>query len=147
MKKILRFTESDLTNLIREHVTRILRENEENGLALQMVAQGIAQKGTIYANEGENDVEVELGDNGIAYVMFNVDSNPYMHKGMRSNDYDVPDDPDEIVDDYNIEVISIMLDDESEIQDNGIVKKALEGVVEIDYDGQDIPSEKEFYGF
>jgi hypothetical protein len=68
---------------------------------------------------------------------------------MKSSDYDVPDDPDEIIDDWDVEVIDIYLcdydDNEVTINDNGIVRESLKRVLQIDYSDYDVPSEKEFF--
>lgn len=114
-------------------------------MTLQLIAQGIANMGTISARSGENDCEVELDNGELAVVMFDVMSNPYVMKGMRSGSYDVPDDPDEVVDDFDVEVTEIILEDESSIQDNGIVRRALMNAIEIDYSGNDLQDESEFY--
>jgi hypothetical protein len=69
---------------------------------------------------------------------------------MRSSSYDVPDDPDEIIDKPTVEIGSIEFcnsDGEGcvQIHDNGIVKKALESVINVDYTDFDIPSEQDYY--
>lgn len=73
-----------------------------------------------------------------------------MRQGMRSSSYDVPDDPDEIIDKPTVEIGSIeYCDSEGEgciqIYDNGIVKKALESVIRVDYTDFDMPSEDDYY--
>ena len=147
-KVLIRLTEGELKQIIDESVTSIIREHD-NAFMLQVVAQAIAQKGNIsVVGGGENDVEVELGGDKIAYVLFNVEVNPYIHSGMKSNDYDVPDDPDEIVDEPKVEVIQaeILVDDNSiPLEDNGIIAKALENAIEVDYSSMDVPSEEDYY--
>lgn len=149
MKKIIRLTESELHGLVQHSVQKILREQNENGLLLQSLAQTIIQQGSLGAVVGENDAEFRLQGGKYAYITYTVDSNPYMQKGMRSYSYDVPDDSDEIVDNPIIEVGSIEIcDDEGHcmpIRDNGIVKKALESVIDINYDINNIPSEDDYY--
>ena len=116
---------------------------------MQDIAQYIVQKGEIDVNPGENDLEVELQDGRLAYIKYNVLCNPYLHQGMKSSDYDVPDDPDEIIDDWDVEIIDICLfdydDNEVTINDNGIVRESLKRVLQIDYSNYDVPSEKEFF--
>lgn len=148
MKKIIRLTESDLHNIIQRSVERVLREQGDT-LLLQDIAQCIAQRGVIEVNPGENDLEVELQDGRLAYIKYNVLCSPYLRQGMKSYDYDMPDDPDEIIDDWDVEIIDICLydydDNEVTINDNGIVKKSLKCVLQIDYSGYDVPSEEEYF--
>jgi hypothetical protein len=146
MRKIIRLTESDLHNLVQRSVLRILRE-QDNNLLLQSIAQGLVQQ-QLTASQGENEVEVQLQGDAIAQINFVVDSDPYMQKGMRSSSYDVPDDPDEIIDNPTISVVEIVVCKDGDcipIQDNGIIQQTLEKNVEIDYSGGDIPSEQDYY--
>ena len=147
MKRIIRLTESDLHNLIQRSVERILREQGGDDLLLQSIAQGLVQQ-QLSASPGENEAEVELDGDTFAYVKYNVLCNPYLKQGMRSSSYDVPDDPDEIIDRPEVEVIEVEYCQDGDcnpIQDNGIIKKALENNIEVDYSDYDVPSEKEFF--
>ena len=147
MKRIIRLTESDLHNLIQRSVERILREQGGDDLLLQSIAQGLIQQ-QLSASPGENEAEVELDGDTFAYVKYNVLCNPYLKQGMRSSSYDVPDDPDEIIDRPEVEVIEVEYCQDGDcnpIQDNGIIKKALENNIEVDYSDYDVPSEKEFF--
>ena len=147
MKRIIRLTESDLHNLIQRSVERILREQGGDDLLLQSIAQGLVQQ-QLSASPGENEAEVELDGDTFAYVKYNVLCNPYLKQGMRSSSYDVPDDPDEIIDEPKVEIIEIDYCQDGDcnpIQDNGIIKKALENNIEVDYSDYDVPSEKEFF--
>ena len=147
MKKIIRLTESDLHNLVQRSVERILREQGGDDLLLQSIAQGLVQQ-QLSASPGENEAEVELDGDTFAYVKYNVLCNPYLKQGMKSSSYDVPDDPDEIIDEPKVEIIEIDYCQDGDcnpIQDNGIIKKALENNIEVDYSDYDVPSEKEFF--
>ena len=66
----------------------------------------------------------------LPYITYEVEGDPYMQRGMKSSSYDVPDDPDEIIDNPTVEIGSIeVCDNEGHcvpIRDNGIVKQALE---------------------
>ena len=53
MKKIIRLTESDLHNLIKRSVERILREQGGDDLLLQSIAQGLVQQ-QLSVSPGEN---------------------------------------------------------------------------------------------
>lgn len=149
MKKIIRLTESDLHNIVQHSVARVLQEQQDTNLLLQSIAQSIAQQRKLNVNVGENDSEFRLQGDRFAYITFEVDCDPYMQKGMRSGDYDVPDDADEIIDEPIIEVGSIELcNNEGEciqIHDNGIIKKALESIIDVDYDVNKIPSEEDYF--
>lgn len=148
MKKIIRLTESDLHNLVQRSVQRVLREEQDKNLLLQTIAQSLVQQEQLDANIGENDAEIPLQNGNYAYITYEVESDPYMHQGMKSNSYDVPDDPDEIIDNPIIEVGSIEIcNNEGQcfpIHDNGIVKQALENVINIDYSNYDVPSEEDY---
>ena len=149
MRKIIRLTESDLHNLVQRSVLRILHE-QDNNLLLQSIAQSIASQGQLDVTAGENEGEFSLQGGNYAYITYNVECDPYMRQGMRSNSYDVPDDEDEIIDKPTVEVGSIeFCDGEGEgcvqIHDNGIVKKALESVINVDYTDFDVPSEDDYY--
>lgn len=149
MKKIIRLTESELHSLVQCTLTKLLQEQQDNNLLLQTIAQSIIQQGQLDVNPGDNDADFMLQNNMSAYVTFEVLCDPYMMKGMKSYDYDVPDDPDEIIDKPEVEVGSIdYCNGEGEciqIHDNGIVKKALESVINVDYDDYDIPSEEDYF--
>ena len=149
MKKIIRLTESDLRGIVQRSVLRVLQEQNDFGLLLQSIAQSIVQKDEIDVNPGENDLELELQDGRLVYIKYNVLCNPYLRQGMKSSDYDVPDDPDEIIDDWDVEIIDICLydydDNEVTINDNGIVRESLKRVLQIDYSNYDVPSEEDYY--
>ena len=149
MKKIIRLTESDLRGIVQRSVLRVLQEQNDFGLLLQTIAQSIAQESTIDVNLGENEQEVQLEDGRLAFVTYDVQCSPYLRQGMKSNDYDVPDDPDEIIDDWDVEIIDICLydydDNEVTINDNGIVKESLKRVLQIDYSNYDVPSEEDYF--
>jgi hypothetical protein len=74
---------------------------------------------------------------------------------MKSNYYDVPDDPDEIVDEPKVEITSIVIyfedtDSERQITDNGVIQNAIQskvdnGGIKIEYDLGGIPSEEDYF--
>lgn len=147
MKKIIRLTESDLHNFIKRSVERILREQGGDDLLLQSIAQGLVQQ-QLSVSPGENEAEVELGEDTFAYVKYNVLCSPYLKQCMRSNDYDVPDDPDEIIDEPEVEAIEVDYCQDGDcnpIQDNGIIQKALQNNIEVDYSDYNVPSEEDYF--
>lgn len=149
MKKIIRLTESDLRGIVQHSVLRVLQEQNDKLLLLQSIAQAVVQRGTMYAILGENDADIELQQGKFAYIEFEVDGDPYLQQGMKSSSYDVPNDSDEIIDDIRITIGSIeYCNGEGEcfpIRDNGIVKKALERVIQVDYSNYDVPSEEDYF--
>ena len=97
MKKIIRLTESDLHNIIKYSVKKILRE-ENDTLFLQSIAQSIVNGEKIDANLEDNEIEVEVQDY-LININFDVEPNVHYVPGSRSFDRDVPDDAPEIVED------------------------------------------------
>lgn len=147
-KVVIRLTESELKKIINESVTRILKEDDDSFI-LQTIAQEVAQNGAIYAKNGENETEVELDGGRLVIITFNVESDPYIELGMKSMDYDVPNDPDEIIDEPTVTITSMELYDNEgsslgSLQDNGIVAKAIENELEVEYDSY-IPSKEEHF--
>ena len=147
-KVIIRLTESDLHRIVNESVTRILKEQDDSFI-LQVVAQQLAQKGSIHAVNGTNDTDVELGNGKTAYIEFTVESYPYVQKGMGSGSYDVPSDADEIIDSPSVYVDKVEIwmnggENSYPLEDNGIIAKTLEKVIEIDYSGMDVPNEDDY---
>lgn len=147
MKQIIRLTESDLHNIIRHSVNQILRE-EDNSMLLQIIAQALSQK-EVYARDGENEEEVELGNGAYAYITYEVSSSPYMERGWKSHTNELPNDPDEVVDSPSVYVngIEYCENDEEciELEDNGIIKDALENTIVMDYGDDDIPYSDEYF--
>ncbi len=153
MKKIIRLTESELHGVVeksvKKYINTMIQEQHDMSLLLQAVAQGIAEKNEVQANaDAKNTEEVELGGDKFAAIEFYATSNAYMRNDDRRSSYDIPNDTN-LVEDPQIEIISITYYDGNgegfEIQDNGIVKQALEGVVNVRYDNTDIPSEEDYF--
>ena len=148
-KIVIRLTESELKKIINESVSRILKE-EDDSFILQTIAQEVTQNGVIYAKNGENETEVELEGGRLVIITFDVESDPYIEPGVKSMDYDVPNDPDEIIDEPTVTVTSMeVYDNEGDslgsLQDNGIVAKAIENELEMEYDDSYIPSREEHF--
>lgn len=145
MKNIIRLTESDLHRIIKSSVSRILKEEADTQLLSQIV-QGIMQLRSIDASPSrENDVdEIQLQNGNLVFISFNVNDRRYLVQGMRSGSYDVPDDPDEIEGDYDIDITSIEIYSEdgekiADIEDNGMVADAIKSIADVDN------SELEYY--
>lgn len=147
MRNLTRLTYSDLSRIITESVRRVMLESND-ALLLQQVAQQIASSGYLTATVGTNETEVSI-PGGDCYIDFTVHSNARVRRGMRSSSIDVPDDPDEVIDDFTVSVDGIDFcsgGDCRNIQDNGLVARALENVVDIEYDMESLPSERYWDG-
>lgn len=143
-KVIYRLTESELKRLVSESVRKVIKEQDTNFL-LQVIAQAVSDKGRIDAEEGEQDIEIPVGDNKLVYILFKVNSNPY-EKPNTAQPMDEPN--NEIVDKPSVDVIDIEIMKDGEnypLEDNGIVARAIESVMVMDYTNQDIPSEGDFF--
>ncbi len=156
MKKIIRLTESELHGIIMNAVKKVLRESNEGQQFFQAIANGInTQWNPRYLTPGNNEIEISLGEDTTAYIDFELVCDPYKSGGARSNSYDVPDDPDEIVDEPKVEITSIIIyfdngDSEQQITDNGIIQNAVQnkidnGGVRIEYDWGRVPSEEDYF--
>ena len=156
MKKIIRLTESELHGIIMNTVKKVLRESNEGQKFFQAIANGInTQWNPRYLTPGNNEIEISLGKDTTAYIDFELVCDPYIRRGMKSNDYDVPDDPDEIVDEPKVEITSIIIyfdngDSEQQITDNGFIQNAIQdkvdnGGIEIEYDWGRVPSEEDYF--
>lgn len=135
---VLRLIESDLHRLISSTVQKILKENADNNGLLSMIVERLSST-EIPSNKGENYVDVPLDDEGniIACIDYEIEDNRYLVRGMQSNDYDVPDDPDEVEGDYQVFITSIVIDENGEqkpIEDNGMVANALKSLINPDMD-------------
>lgn len=156
MKKIIRLTESELHGIIMNAVKKVLRESNEEQQFFQAIANGInTQWNPRYLTPGDNEIDIDLDENTTAYIDFELVCDPYVRRGMRSYDYDVPDDPDEIVDEPKVEITNIVIyfdngDSEQQITDNGFIQNAIQnkvdnGGIEIEYDWDRVPSEEDYF--
>ena len=156
MKKIIRLTESELHGIIMNAVKKVLRESNEGQQFIQAIADGInTQWNPMYLTPGDNEIDIDLGENTTAWIEFELVCNPYVRSGMKSNDYDVPDDPDEIVDEPKVEITNIVIyfdndGSEQQITDNGVIQSTIQnkvdnGGIEIEYDWGRVPSEEDYF--
>lgn len=156
MKKIIRLTESELHGIIMNTVKKVLRESNEGQQFIQAIADGInTQWNPMYLTPGGNEIDIDLGENTTAWIEFELVCSPYLRSGMKSNDYDVPDDPDEIVDEPKVEITNIVIyfdndGSEQQITDNGVIQSTIQnkvdnGSIEIEYDWGRVPSEEDYF--
>ena len=141
MKKV-RLTESYLTRIISESIKHMINEQADNNQILSAVVDALAQEGTIPATNGENDVEVALGgdDNIIAHIDFIVNDGRQIIPGMKGDwGRYIPDDPDEVEGDFDVEVVNISIVDYGEgvynldnVPDNGMVSDALKSLLDVE---------------
>ena len=152
MKKIFRLTESELHHIVRETankvISRALTENEVDGKLCKIIADRILESGEYVLDYHDQDENVEyqdiqIGKDAYASVTFDVIEKPTVRMGMKSHDYDVPDDPPYLDGDTKVEVTEIYIcdfeanDDGYYIQDNGMVGKAIEDVIVWDGYGEE----------
>lgn len=145
MKKLIRLTESDLHNIIRKSVARIIRE-DNNALILKSIVDDIERTSGIRGLEvtpGENEYEVDLEDGRTVYIDYDVECDPYSHTGKGGPD------PSEIIDEPTVSIESIVCFDADgaesiDIHDDGSVKATLERVIDVDYTDFDVPDEKTY---
>lgn len=158
MANIIRLTESDLHNIVRNTVRRIMNEENEGAYlsAIENYVRSLIgynnRVASLYPNE-DNELEFELEGGYEGVLEFHIDSYAYVNLGWKSNDYDQPDDADEIVDEPEVSDVRIYLYDpegeEVPIQDNGTIKNALQDLIEyhgLEYDWSSLPSSEDVYG-
>lgn len=141
MKKF-RLTESDLKSIISESVKYILNEQADNNKILSAIVDALTKLGRVPASNGKNDVEVALDDedNIIAHIDFIVNDDRSIVPGMKGDwGRYIPDDPDEIEGDINVEIANISIVDYGkgvynldEVPDNGMVRDALKSLVDVE---------------
>lgn len=149
MKRIIRLTENDLHKMVRNVLKGVLRESN----LVPLIANAVEQQwkpDTL--TPGENEIDVEPTRNTAVFITFNLICSPYIQPGMRSQSRDVPDDPDEIVDEPEVEITQIYMvlndDDEMEITDDGTIQSVIQEKVdnaEIEYDWSRVPSREEYF--
>ena len=131
---VLRLTESDLRKLIYSTVGKILKEGVENNEILSRIIEGLSSA-DISSNIGNNEVEVPLDEMGsqIAFISYEIQEGRYLTPGMPGVDNDVPDDYPNVEGDFEVYVTEIVIYDENnnptQIEDNGMVAKALKSLV------------------
>jgi hypothetical protein len=151
MRKIIRLTESDLHNMVRNALKGVLRESNDRFVPL--IAKAVEEQWEPETlTPGENEIDVEPTRNMSVFITFNLVCNPYIQPGMRSQSRDVPDDPDEIVDEPKVKItqISMYLDENEKvgITDDGTIQSVIQEKVnnaEIKYDWNRVPSREEFF--
>lgn len=128
----IRLTESDLKNLISSTVKRILKEEVNDSSILSRIVERLTNI-DVPASGGENSVEVPLDDEGnvIAFIDYEIKDNRYL------NQVEAPDGPlDNIEGDFELYITNMVIydenDNETPIEDNGMVTNALKELVNLD---------------
>lgn len=153
-KKIIRLTENDLHNIIENVVNRMLKEDVQldnfDYVSDILNASHIGKCDIKFSNStyGEGELEV-IGESGINYNIKCFITGKYI-KGMKSQDYDVPDDYDET--NETINEVEITYYDENtnewvelpeEIEDNESIKDML--INHINFDWSDYDPYDDYY--
>lgn len=149
MRKIIRLTESDLHNMVRNALKGVLSETN----FIPLIAKAVEEQWEADTlTPGKNEIDVEPTRNTRVFITFNLICSPYIQPGTRSQSRDVPDDPDEIVDEPEVEITQIYMvlddDEEMEITDDGTIQSVIQEKVnnaEIEYDWSRVPSRKEYF--
>ena len=148
-----RLTESDLQKLVSSAVNKILKEEIENNELISTICQRITElQSEIDWTGHEGDIEVPLDDSGdmVAFVSYEVEDNRVLAPGQRSLDRDVPDDPDNIEGDYKVYVNDIAVyteDGDFSVEDNGMVAKLLQSLVDPSTDNLEYYNDDDQSGF
>lgn len=107
MKKKIRLNEKELYSIISESVRRILSEEYNYDVIYDIINGSVANNCIFkFSNSDFDEEELEvIGKSGTEYSLTISVRGTYV-KGMRSYDYDVPDDYDET----NVEIENVMIE-------------------------------------
>ena len=143
----IRLCESELSQIIKNAATKLIREMDEK-LLLQAIAQEIAAMGEMYARQGDNTISVDLDDNSGADVYFYVSDRSF---ASRINHYDRDlEDETYINEDVEVTIDEIEWytnDGDTVVQLNDvddIVKNAVEKAVKVEHDDMEYDDELMF---
>jgi hypothetical protein len=144
-KQIIRLTEEDLNNIVNQTVNRIIKENEEHKFdyVSDILNASSVDGCSINMSNGYGEGEVEIyGENTDMFYVVKVYVKGEYIQGMKSQDYDVPDDPDETeewIESFDIDVykdgekIGVMKN-----QTNELIKDMLYKHIEYDWSDYDV---------
>jgi hypothetical protein len=128
----IRLTESDLKNIIYSTVEKILKEEIDNNSILSRIVDRLSNM-DVSASNGSNSVEVPLDDQGnvIAFIDYEINDKRYL------NNVEAPDGPlNDIEGDFELYITDMVIydenDNETPIEDNGMVTNALKELVNLD---------------
>ena len=128
----IRLTESDLKNIIYSTVEKILKEEIDNNSILSRIVDRLSNM-DVSASNGSNSVEVPLDDEGnvIVFIDYEINDKRYLNK------VEAPDGPlNDIEGDFELYITDMTVydenDNETPIEDNGMVANALKELVNLD---------------
>ena len=128
----IRLTESDLKNIIYSTVEKILKEEIDNNSILSRIVDRLSNM-DVSASNGSNSVEVPLDDEGnvIVFIDYEINDKRYL------NNVEAPDGPlNDIEGDFELYITDMVIydenDNETPIEDNGMVTNALKELVNLD---------------
>lgn len=128
MKKVIRMCESELHELVGNAARKVIKEMDETAL-ISEIAKKILEKRNVDAKEGENDLEVMLGNGTPVYINYEIIDHTVIRRDRWSENPN-----DEIVnDDYELYVYDIDVNEELHSDIDDIVKNALLKVVSVEH--------------
>lgn len=148
-KQIIRLTESDLHNIIKETVRNILKENIEGENYLFDILNGTFDD-VVDVEKNDDFYQCHFIVEGESGEFYNIYANAiyFLTHGMGSNDYDMPNDPDEFdvqldsidikkVDGETSEEIDMFYDGSNEELNNIITQKVYDEIQQMDLEYTD----------
>lgn len=98
MKKIIRLTENDLHSIVKNTLSKVIKESNNEPID---ITEGLIS--SIWDSNYDFDRwedgwhrEVDFANEAGESYIFDIYINREVRPGLKSHDYDVPDDPDEI---------------------------------------------------
>lgn len=144
----IRMTEKDFKGLIKESVVKLLNESIDQNELLSSIVQRISEMSEISANNGDNELEVELSSDSdfCAYVMYSVNDQRYLSDNG-GDGYITPRDYDVNGEFYvDVDKIEVYLDGESVgtyYDENHMLADALRDNITVE--DIDLPYEKDYF--
>lgn len=122
----IRLTESELKNIVRSAVIRTINESNNDSMLLNLICHKIEDSSIPLTDDGIYEVTLDEAKGEIAIIEFDINDGRYLKRDGGSIDRDLPDEPDSVIGDYDIEVVGITIYDGDgneiyELEDDGRV--------------------------
>lgn len=120
-------------SLIKSATMNIIHEARENEM-ISRIVQALTQMGEIEANDGDNQVTVDIDEGIYAVIDYTVDDYRYYSEGHPGDGYITPPDPYEMNGKYKIYILNVEVFYEDDgyslqVEDNGMIESALNDLV------------------